>query len=49
MGPDIVDFPALPLMDGAFIELGEVFVITIHKKGGKRLSLHPDEPVCLLG
>ena len=47
MRPDIVDLPAVPLMDGKLTEPVEVFVVTVHKKGGKRLFLQPVEPVCL--
>ena len=49
MGPDIVDFSSLPLVDGKFSEPIEVFVVPVHKEGGKRLFLQPVEPVCLPG
>ena len=32
MGPDIADFPALPLVDREFIEPVEVFVVPVHKR-----------------
>ena len=48
-GRDIVDFPTLPLVDGKFTESIEVFVVPVHKEGGKRLFLQPVEPVCLPG
>ena len=49
VGPDIVDFPTLPLVDGKFTEPIEIFVVSVHKEGGKRLFLQPVEPVCLPG
>jgi hypothetical protein len=49
MGPDVVDFPSLPLVDGKFTEPIEIFVVSVHKEGGKRLFLQPVEPVCLPG
>ena len=49
MGANIVDFPSLPLVDGKLTEPIEVFVVPVHKEGGKRLFLQPVEPVCLLG
>ena len=49
MGPDVVDFSSLPLMDGKFTEPVEVVVVPVHKEGGKGLFLQPVEPVCLFG
>ena len=49
MGADAVDCSTLPLVDGKFTEPIEVFVVPVHKEGGKRLFLQPVEPVCLPG
>ena len=49
MRADIVDFPAMPVMDGELVEPVEILMVSVHKKGGKRLFLQPVEPVGLPG
>ena len=41
VGPHHMDAPAVPLLLGAGVEQGEVFMVAIHEQGGEGLGLQP--------